>query len=173
MGRSDTLCIYIQFSIIRREYECRVNLDNHFQDILEQLLILKGQDFRCMYQISDVPIIRCVDTNQYCLSNESLRTLRVKMCIRDRVSRADATLVKRLFEKEVPEIYQGVVEIKSIAREAGERTKMAVLSHNPDVDPIGSCIGPRGSRVQKIIDELDVYKRQPMHRAFFLCLRRR
>lgn len=70
------------------------------------------------------------------------------------VSRADATLVKRLFEKEVPEIYQGVVEIKSIAREAGERTKMAVLSHNPDVDPIGSCIGPRGSRVQKIIDEL-------------------
>lgn len=78
VGRSDTLCIYIQFSIIRREYECRVNLDNHFQDILEQLLILKGQDFRCMYQISDVPIIRCVDTNQYCLSNESLRTLRVK-----------------------------------------------------------------------------------------------
>ena len=70
------------------------------------------------------------------------------------VSRADATLVKRLFEKEVPEIYQGVVEIKSIAREAGERTKMAVLSHNPDVDPIGSYIGPRGSRVQKIIDEL-------------------
>ena len=70
------------------------------------------------------------------------------------VSRADATLVKRLFEKEVSEIYQGVVEIKSIAREAGERTKMAVLSHNPDVDPIGSCIGPRGSRVQKIIDEL-------------------
>lgn len=70
------------------------------------------------------------------------------------VSRADATLVKRLFEKEVPEIYQGVVEIKSIAREAGERTKMAVLSHNTDVDPIGSCIGPRGSRVQKIIDEL-------------------
>ena len=70
------------------------------------------------------------------------------------VSRADATLVKRLFEKEVPEIYQGIVEIKSIAREAGERTKMAVLSHNPDVDPIGSCIGPRGSRVQKIIDEL-------------------
>ncbi len=70
------------------------------------------------------------------------------------VSRADATLVKRLFEKEVPEIYQGVVEIKSIAREAGERTKMAVYSHNLDVDPIGSCIGPRGTRVQKIIDEL-------------------
>ena len=70
------------------------------------------------------------------------------------VSRSDAKLVKRLFEKEVPEIYQGVVEIKAIAREAGERTKMAVWSNNPDVDAIGACIGPRGSRVQVVIDEL-------------------
>lgn len=70
------------------------------------------------------------------------------------VSRADATLVKRLFEKEVPEIFQGIVEIKAIARDAGERTKMAVYSHNPEVDPIGACIGPRGSRVQVIIEEL-------------------
>lgn len=70
------------------------------------------------------------------------------------VSRADPMLVKRLFEKEVPEIYNGVVEIKAIAREAGERTKMAVISHNPDVDPIGACIGPRGQRVQNIIQEI-------------------
>lgn len=70
------------------------------------------------------------------------------------VSRADATLVKRLFEKEVPEIYQGIIEIKAIAREAGERTKMAVYSHNENIDPIGACIGPRGTRVQVIIDEL-------------------
>lgn len=70
------------------------------------------------------------------------------------VSRADANLVRRLFEAEVPEIYDGVVEIKAIAREAGERTKMAVYSSNPDVDPIGACIGPRGARVQVIIDEL-------------------
>lgn len=70
------------------------------------------------------------------------------------VSRADATLVKRLFEKEVPEIYQGIIEIKAIAREAGERTKMAVYSHNENIDPIGACIGPRGQRVQVIIDEL-------------------
>ena len=70
------------------------------------------------------------------------------------VSRADATLVKRLFEKEVPEIFQGIVEIKAIARDAGERTKMAVYSHNPEVDPIGACIGPRGSRVMGIIEEL-------------------
>lgn len=71
------------------------------------------------------------------------------------VSRADANLVKRLFEKEVPEIYQGVIEIKAIAREAGERTKMAVFSKNENVDPIGACIGPRGARVQVIIDELN------------------
>ena len=71
------------------------------------------------------------------------------------VSRADPMLVKRLFEKEVPEVFQGTVEIKAIAREAGERTKMAVMSHNPDVDPIGACIGPRGNRVQDIINELN------------------
>ncbi|WP_075876221.1 transcription termination factor NusA [Merdibacter massiliensis] len=70
------------------------------------------------------------------------------------VSRASPTLVKRLFEKEVPEIYQGIIEIKAIAREAGERTKMAVYSHNENIDPIGACIGPRGQRVQVIIDEL-------------------
>lgn len=70
------------------------------------------------------------------------------------VSRADSMLVKRLFEKEVPEIYNGTVEIKAIARDAGDRTKMAVVSHNPDIDPIGACIGPRGQRVQNIIDEL-------------------
>ena len=71
------------------------------------------------------------------------------------VSRADASLVKRLFEKEVPEIYQGIVEIKEIAREPGERCKMAVYSKNENVDAIGSCIGPRGSRVSGIIEELN------------------
>ena len=70
------------------------------------------------------------------------------------LSRADAMFVKRLFEKEVPEIQQGIVEIKAIAREAGERTKMAVYSRNDDVDPIGACIGPRGSRVQAVIMEV-------------------
>lgn len=70
------------------------------------------------------------------------------------VSRADAMLVRRLFEKEVPEIYEGVVEIKAIARNAGERTKMAVFSHQSEVDPIGACIGPRGQRVSSIINEL-------------------
>lgn len=70
------------------------------------------------------------------------------------ISRTHPGLVKRLFELEVPEIFDGTVEIKSIAREAGSRTKMAVWSTDPDVDPIGSCVGPKGGRVARIVDEL-------------------
>jgi len=70
------------------------------------------------------------------------------------VSRTHPGLVKRLFELEVPEIYDGVVEIKSIAREAGTRTKIAVSSNDPEVDPIGACIGPKGSRVGAVVEEL-------------------
>ena len=70
------------------------------------------------------------------------------------ISRTHPGLVKRLFELEVPEIYDGTVEIKSIAREAGSRTKMAVWSSDPNVDPIGSCVGPRGGRVATIVNEL-------------------
>ncbi|MBM6807998.1 transcription termination factor NusA [Faecalicoccus pleomorphus] len=70
------------------------------------------------------------------------------------VSRATPVFVRRLFEREVPEIYQGIIEIKAIAREPGERCKIAVYTHNENIDPIGACIGPRGSRVQMIINEL-------------------
>lgn len=70
------------------------------------------------------------------------------------LSRTHPDLVKRLFETEVPEIYDGVVEIKSISREAGSRTKIAVLSHNADVDAIGACIGTGGARVRTIVEEL-------------------
>ena len=70
------------------------------------------------------------------------------------ISRTHPGLVKRLFELEVPEIYDGTVEIRSIAREAGSRTKMAVWSNDPDVDPIGACVGPRGQRVEAIVQEL-------------------
>ena len=71
------------------------------------------------------------------------------------ISRTHPGLVKRLFELEVPEIYDGTVEIKSIAREAGSRTKMAVWSADPDVDPIGACVGPKGGRVAGIVNELN------------------
>lgn len=70
------------------------------------------------------------------------------------VSRATPVFARRLFEREVPEIYQGIIEIKAIAREPGERCKIAVYTHNENIDPIGACIGPRGSRVQMIINEL-------------------
>ena len=70
------------------------------------------------------------------------------------VSRTHPGLVKRLFELEVPEIFDGVVEIRSIAREAGVRSKLAVSSNNPEVDPIGACIGPKGSRVGAVVEEL-------------------
>ncbi|MGV3134873.1 transcription termination factor NusA [Brevibacillus agri] len=70
------------------------------------------------------------------------------------VSRTHPGLLKRLFELEVPEIYDGVVEIKSVAREAGDRSKIAVHSINPDVDPVGACVGPKGMRVQTIVTEL-------------------
>lgn len=70
------------------------------------------------------------------------------------VSRTDPGLLKRLFETEVPEIYDGTVEIRSVAREAGDRSKISVYAENPEVDPVGSCVGPKGQRVQMVVDEL-------------------
>lgn len=70
------------------------------------------------------------------------------------ISRTHPGLVKRLFEMQVPEIFDGVVEIKSISREAGSRTKIAVYSSQEEVDPIGACIGPKGTRVSGIVEEL-------------------
>ncbi|MBE6851545.1 MAG: transcription termination/antitermination protein NusA [Ruminococcus sp.] len=71
-----------------------------------------------------------------------------------KVSRVHRDLVKRLFELEVPEIYDGTVEVKAISREAGSRSKIAVVSHDPNVDAIGSCIGPKRSRISAIVREL-------------------
>jgi N utilization substance protein A len=74
------------------------------------------------------------------------------------VSRTHTGLVKRLFEVEVPEIRSGEVLIKSIAREPGSRTKMAVFSANRDIDPVGACVGPRGMRVENVTNELKTEK---------------
>ncbi len=71
------------------------------------------------------------------------------------VSRTDANLVKRLFELEVPEIFDGIVEIKSVSREAGERTKIAVYAQDENIDPIGACVGPKGTRVRNVVEELN------------------
>lgn len=70
------------------------------------------------------------------------------------ISRSHPGLLKRLFEMEVPEIYDGVVEIKSVAREAGDRSKVSVYAPDPDIDPVGSCVGQKGQRVQAIVNEL-------------------
>ena len=70
------------------------------------------------------------------------------------ISRTHPGLVKRLFEMEVPEIFDGTIEVKSISREAGSRTKIAVWSNDENVDPVGACIGPKGQRVSAIVDEL-------------------
>lgn len=71
------------------------------------------------------------------------------------VSRTHPGLLRRLFEMEVPEIYEGIVEIKSIAREAGDRSKISVYAHDKEVDPVGSCVGAKGARVQTIVNELN------------------
>lgn len=71
------------------------------------------------------------------------------------VSRTHPNLIKRLFEQEVPEVYDGTVEIVSIAREAGDRSKVAVTSPKEDVDAVGTCVGPKGARVQAVVDELN------------------
>lgn len=70
------------------------------------------------------------------------------------VSRSHPDLLRRLFEQEVPEVYDGTVEIVSIAREAGDRSKIAVRSNDPNIDPVGTCVGPKGQRVQAIVNEL-------------------
>lgn len=70
------------------------------------------------------------------------------------VSRTAPDMVKRLFEQEVPEVYDGTVQIVSVAREAGDRTKIAVKSDDPNIDPVGTCVGPKGARVQNVVNEL-------------------
>ena len=113
-----------------------------------------------------------IDKNEvYLFKNEQIpgETLRegeiVKLYIVDiinpdrrpmvKVSRTHKDLVKRLFELEIPEIYDGTVEVKAISREAGSRTKIAVWSKDKNVDPVGSCIGPKHSRIQNIVNELN------------------
>jgi len=79
------------------------------------------------------------------------------------LSRAQSSFLIKLFQMEVPEIYEGIVEIKSAAREPGERAKIAVESHNPDVDPVGACVGVKGSRVQAVVQELKGEKIDIIH----------
>ena len=71
------------------------------------------------------------------------------------ISRANVDFVRKLFELEIPEIYEGVIEIKSVSRDPGSRSKVAVYSPNENIDPVGSCVGQKGIRIQNIINELN------------------
>lgn len=101
-----------------------------------------------------------VETEEY-LVNKKLRVYVQGVVKRDRgdiqvlVSRKDPNFVKRLFEYEIPEIDEGIIEIKSVARDAGNRSKVAVYSSNENIDPVGSCVGQKGMRIQNIIDEIN------------------
>src|SRR5699024_2577628 len=79
------------------------------------------------------------------------------------ISRAHPGLLKRLFEMEVPEIYDGTVVVKSISREAGDRSKISVYAADEEIDPVGSCVGPKGQRVQAVVDELNGEKIDIIH----------
>ena len=112
------------------------------QGFLDSSEFMPGEEYRPGDHIK-VYVLQVYRTNK-----DASRTPQVA------VSRIHPGLVKRLFEMEVPEIATGVVQIKSIAREAGSRTKMAVASMDAMIDPVGACVGPRGSRVDKVVSEL-------------------
>ncbi|MGM9940924.1 MAG: transcription termination factor NusA [Bulleidia sp.] len=147
-----------------REAE-KVSVYNEFIDKKDEMLLGEVESVKDKFVLVNLGKTTALMPRSAQIPNEHLREgQQIRVVIKEvnretkgsqvLVSRADPMLVKRLFEKEVPEIYEGTVEIKAIAREVGDRTKMAVISHNPDVDPIGACIGPKGQRVQRIIEEL-------------------
>ncbi|HET7658016.1 MAG TPA: transcription termination factor NusA [Bacillales bacterium] len=125
--------------------------------------IVQRQDHRFIYV--DLGRIEALLPSGEQMPNETYRQHdRIKVYLTDverttkgpqvMVSRTHPGLLKRLFELEVPEIYDGTVEIKSISREAGDRSKIAVHAEDPEVDPVGSCVGHKGTRVQAIVNEL-------------------
>ena len=116
-----------------------VSLDDKTDAVLTEKEQVKGEVFKPTDRIK-LYIVEVKDTNK------GPKIL---------VSRTHPELVKRLFEKEVAEVYDGTVEIKSIAREAGSRTKIAVASNDPNVDPVGACVGMNGARVNAVVNELN------------------
>ena len=115
-----------------------VSLDDKTDAVLTEKEQVKGEVFKPTDRIK-LYIVEVKDTNK------GPKIL---------VSRTHPELVKRLFEKEVAEVYDGTVEIKNIAREAGSRTKIAVASNDPNVDPVGACVGINGARVNAIVSDL-------------------
>lgn len=148
-----------------REAE-RVIIYNEFIDREEDIVtgILQRQDSRNLYidlgRVEAImPVHEKIPTDQFkpgdrvkAYVTKVEKTTKGPLIL---LSRTHPGFLKRLFEREVPEIYDGTVEIKALAREAGERSKIAVYSYNEDVDPVGACVGPKGARVQTIVQELN------------------
>lgn len=142
-------------SVIYNEYKDKVgDMVSGVVEAIEPkyMMINLGDALALMPKAAQLP-------NEYYREGQNIRVV-ITACEKETkgsqllVSRADALLVKRLFEKDVPEIYQGIVEIKAIAREPGDRTKMAVVSHNPDIDAVGTCVGLQGARVSEVSNEI-------------------
>ena len=140
--------IYNQF--ITREHEIVTGLVQHFNG--RNITVNLGKTDAILPENEQIP------TEHFKINSRiKVYVLEVKETTRGpriTVSRSNKELVKRLFEEEVTEVSDGIVEIKSIAREAGYRTKMAVYSSDPEVDPVGACVGLNGARVNAIVDEL-------------------
>ncbi len=107
-----------------------------------------------------MPVKEQIPTEQYHV-NDKIKAIVVDVEMGEKgspqviVSRSHADFVKKLLEFEIPEIYEGLIEVKSVARDPGKRSKVAVYSENPNIDPVGSCVGQRGIRIQNVINELN------------------
>ena len=144
----------------------RTNIYNEFIEYENEIMtgVVDRQDFRYVY-VNLGKIVAGMTKQDQIPTEEYLPDQRIKVLVSKVdnttkgplifVSRTHPDLLKRLFEQEVPEIYEGVVEIVSIAREAGDRAKVAVRSRDTNLDPVGTCVGPRGQRVQNIVNELN------------------
>ena len=144
----------------------RTNIYNEFIQYENEIMtgVVDRQDFRYVY-VNLGRIVAGMAKQDQIPTEEYLPDQRIKVLVSKVdnttkgpqifVSRTHPDLLKRLFEQEVPEIYDGVVEIVSIAREAGDRAKVAVRSNDANLDPVGTCVGPRGQRVHNIVEELN------------------
>lgn len=132
----------VMTAVVQRYAGKNITVTLQGQDNIEAVLSENEQVKDEFYQLGEMIKVYILEVKD---SNKGPRIM---------ASRTHPDLVKRLFESQVSEVSEGIVEIKSIAREAGSRTKMAVVSHNPDVDAVGSCVGLNSDRVALIVDEL-------------------
>ncbi|MGB4984518.1 MAG: transcription termination factor NusA [Erysipelotrichaceae bacterium] len=141
--------------LVYNEYKAKMYelVDGIVESVKEKFCLVNlGKTIAIMPKTAQIP-------NEVYVENQKIRVLITKVELDTKgaqvtVSRSDKTFIRRLFEKEIPEICEGTVEIKDVSRTPGERCKVSVFSKKENVDPIGACIGPRGSRIQVVLNEL-------------------